>query len=358
VEEPTGTVSVEPIVHEVIAPHFGAAIGGPTDRRPETSTPFVNIPQWVSPQMRAFMRLLEDPAKTLPPFPAPDDVEAWEQTAARMEAQWIRKYAPYIKSVDPRIDEISLGGVTCYDIRPRNLPDDSKVLVYMHGGAYVIYRAGGSMLGRGVTAADKWKVRVVSIDFSLAPRRKFDAITDECVAAVSALVEQGIALKDIAFYGDSAGGSLAAAVILKMRDRGLGMPAALAMVSPWLDVTLDPDSLVSLQNQETSYVMQHVKVAGAAWADPKDQKNPYASPVYGDFTKGYVPTMIQGGLKEILLSGMVRMYEKLEDAEIPVKLDLWEAMPHNFPDRVPDAPESIRARKRMGAFLRGHLGLI
>ena len=135
------------------------------------------------------------------------------------------------------------------------------------------------------------------------------------------------------------------------------MPAALAMVSPWLDVTLDPDSLVSLQNQETSYVRQHVEAAGAAWADPQDQKNPYASPVYGDFTKGYVPTMIQGGLKEILLSGMVRMYEKLEDAEIPVKLDLWEAMPHNFPDRVPNAPESIRARKRMGAFLRRHLGL-
>ena len=77
------------------------------------------------------------------------------------------------------------------------------------------------MLGRGVTAADRWNVRVVSIDFSLAPRRNFDEITDECAAAVSALVEQGIPLKDIAFYGDSAGGSLAAAVILKMRDRGL-----------------------------------------------------------------------------------------------------------------------------------------
>jgi len=69
------------------------------------------------------------------------------------------------------------------------------------------------------------------------------------------------------------------------------MPAALAMVSPWLDVTLEADSLVSLQNQETGYVVQRVKAAGAAWADPKDQKNPYASPAYGDFTKGYVPTM-------------------------------------------------------------------
>jgi monoterpene epsilon-lactone hydrolase len=79
--------------------------------------------------------------------------------------------------------------------------------------------------------------------------------------------------------------------LARLRDRGLGMPAALAMVSPWLDVTLEADSLVSLQNQETGYVVQRVKAAGAAWADPKDQKNPYASPAYGDFTKGYVPTM-------------------------------------------------------------------
>jgi acetyl esterase/lipase len=350
-------VSIEPVVHEVVAPHFGAAIGGPTDRKPSGAKPFLNIPDWVSPEMRAFMRMLEDPAKTLPPFPAPDDIDAWEKYAARMEDQWIQKYAPYIEAVDPKIEEILLGGVTCFDIRRKDWIDDGKVLIYLHGGAYVMYRAGGSMLGRGVSAAEKWNLRVVSVEFSHAPRHKFDAITNECVAAISAIVDSGVPMKNIAFYGDSAGGSLAAAVILKMRDRGMGLPAALAMLSPWLDVTLDPDTLVSLQNQETSYVMQHVKAAGAAWADPKDQKNPYASPVYGDFSKGYPPTMIQGGLKEILLSGMVRMYEKLEDANIPVKLDLWEAMPHNFPDRVPDAPESTKARKRMGAFLRKHLAL-
>ena len=82
-------------------------------------------------------------------------------------------------------------------------------------------------------------------------------------------------------------------------------------------------------------MVQHIKAPAAAWADPKDQKNPYASPVYGDFTKGYIPTMIQGGLKEVLLSGMVRMYEKLEDAEILVKLDLWEAMRQLVPYALP-----------------------
>jgi epsilon-lactone hydrolase len=179
-------------------------------------------------------------------------------------AEWV---SPQM-SVDAAIEEISLGGVPCYDIRPKKLVDDSKVLVYMHGGAYGVYRAGGSMLGRGVTAADNWNVRVVSIDFSLAPRRKFDEITDECVAAVSALVGQGVPLTNIAFYGDSAGGSLTAAVVLKMRDRGLGMPAALAMVSPWLDVTLDPDSLMSLQNQETSYVSPRLSSQNSPIGEP------------------------------------------------------------------------------------------
>jgi acetyl esterase/lipase len=268
------------------------------------------------------MSLLEDPVKTLPAMPAPDDIAAWERYAEALEPQWIEKYAPHIKELDPKIEEISLGGVTCYDIRRKDWKDDGKVLIYLHGGGYVYYRIGGSMLGRAVAVVDLWNLRIVAVEFSHAPRCKFDAITDECVAAIRALVASGIPMKNIAMYGDSAGGSMAAAVTLKMRDQGMGLPAALAMMSPWLDVTLDPDTMVSMVNQEASYTVYfHMKNMAAAWADPKDQKNPYASPVYGDFTKGYCPTMIQGGLKEVLLSGMVRMYEKLEDAGIPVKLD-------------------------------------
>ncbi|MGN6732435.1 MAG: alpha/beta hydrolase fold domain-containing protein [Candidatus Binatia bacterium] len=91
--------------------------------------------------------------------------------------------------------------------------------------------------------------------------------------------------------------------------------------------------------------------------DRKDQKHPYASPVYGDFSKGFPPTLIQGGLKEVLLSGFVRMYQALDAAGVPVKLDLYEGIIHNFQDRIPDAPEAVLARGKIRAFVHQHLGL-
>jgi acetyl esterase/lipase len=162
----------------------------------------------------------------------------------------------------------------------------------------------------------------------------------------------------MAIYGDSSGGGLAAAVVLKMRDKRIGMPKAVVLVSPWLDVTNSGDTETTLHDADPNQLYEkHTKFAAAAFADLKDQKDPYASPVYGDFTKGFPPTLIQGGLKETLLSGFVRMYQGLDAAGVPVKLDLYEGMVHNFPDRIPDAPESILARRKMRAFLHQHLGL-
>ena len=90
-------------------------------------------------------------------------------------------------------------------------------------------------------------------------------------------------------------------------------------------------------------------------ADPEDQKNPYVSPVYADYSKGFPPTLIQVGTKEIFLSNAVRHYQALDDAGITVKLDLHEGMWHVFQAFAWDLPESWRARKKMRAFLEEHL---
>ncbi len=181
---------------------------------------------------------------------------------------------------------------------------------------------------------------------------------DEVITAVSTVLKDGQRLEDMAIYGDSSGGGLAAAVVLKMRDQGLGMPAAAVLVSPWLDVTPSGDTETTLHDADPNQLYEkHGKQAAAAFADPKDQKDPYASPVYGDYSKGFPPTLIQGGLKETLLSGFVRLYQALDVAGVPVKLDLYEGMIHNFQDRISDAPEAILARQKMRAFLQQHLGL-
>ena len=91
-----------------------------------------------------------------------------------------------------------------------------------------------------------------------------------------------------------------------------------------------------------------------SYADPADQKNSYVSPVYGDFTKGFPPTLIQGGTKEILLSNFVRLYQKMDLADVNVKLDLYEGMWHVFQSFY-DIPEAIIARKKTANFFNKHL---
>jgi acetyl esterase/lipase len=243
------------------------------------------------------------------------------------------------------------------EVRPADWRDDGKLAVYPHGGAHVMYSA-ASTLGRAVVFAHETALRVVSVDYTAAPLAKYDRMSDQVIAVISALVDDGLRLQDTAIYGDSSGGGLAAAVVLKMRDRGLGMPAAAVLVSPWVDVTPSGDTETTLHDADPNQLYEkHSRQAAAAFADPEDQKHPYASPVYGDYSKGFPPTLIQGGLKETLLSGFVPLYQALDVAGVPVKLDLYEGMVHNFQDRIPDAPESIAARKKIRAFLCQHLGL-
>src|SRR4029077_13412641 len=176
--------------------------------------------------------------------------------------------------------------------RPQDWKDNGKVLVYTHGGAHVMYSA-ASMLGRAVVAANETGLRVLSVDYTLAPKAKYDRMSDEVVSAIEELLKQGQRLENTAIYGDSSGGGLAAAVVLKMRDRGLGLPAAAVLVSAWLDVTPSGDTENTLCDADPNQLYElHSKYAAAAFADPKDQKDPYASPVYGDFSKGFPPTLI------------------------------------------------------------------
>jgi acetyl esterase/lipase len=323
----------------------------PTEQRP-----YVNIPDTISPQAQAFLQTIPDP-HLIPVFPDPTDLPGWKKLQAWAEADAKAKSEPLLKRYAHTATPATLGGVPVLDVRPEGWKDNGRVLVYTHGGAHVMYSA-ASTLGRAVVAAHSTGLRIVSVDYTLAPWAKYNQMSDEVVTAIQALLQQGQRLEELAIYGDSSGGGLAAAVVLKMRDRGLGMPKAAVLVSPWLDVTPSGDTETTLHDADPNALYERQgKYAAAAFTDPQDQKHPYASPVYGDFSRGFPPTLIQGGLKETLLSGFVRLYQALDAAGIQVKLDLYEAMIHNFQDRMPDAPEAILARGKMRTFLHQQLGM-
>ncbi len=320
-----------------------------------TETSYVYIPDTISEEAQAFLRMLPDPSLQ-PEAPAPDDIEAWKAAQQAREAFGLERQKPVVERLQPTVTKMKLGGVPVLEIKPRNWKDNGKVLVYTHGGAYTMFSA-KSTLGSAAPMADVTGLRVISVDYTLAPHAKWQQVTDQVVAVFKALRKQGYAMKDMAIYGDSAGGGLAAGTVLKMRDQGMGMPAAVVLWSPWSDITDTGDTYVTLKHAEPAYLYDRVlKPSANAYADPKDQKHPYVSPVYGDYTKGFPPTLIQGGTKEIFLSNFIRHYQALDTAGQTVKLDLYEGMSHVFQALIPDSPESKTALTKVDAFLDEHLG--
>jgi monoterpene epsilon-lactone hydrolase len=315
--------------------------------------PFAHVPDTVSPAARDYLQALTDPA-ALAAWPAPDDFAGWKRAWQEAENASEPKVQATMKRFEPSVEKRQIGSVPVLDIKPKGWKANGKVLMHLHGGAYTFHSA-HSRLPSSVPAADATGLRVISIDYTLAPSGKWQKVTDEVLAVFAGLQKEGHKLKDIAIYGESAGGALAAGSVLKMRDQGQGMPAAVVLWSPWADITNRGDSAITLKDFEPTYLYdKHLRRAADAYVDPQDQKHPYVSPVYGDYAKGFPPTLIQGGTKEIFLSHFVRQYRAIDDAGGTAVLDLYEGMPHVFQMRpeLADARETRTALSKMAAFLR------
>ncbi len=312
------------------------------------------VPTTISPEWQAALRTWTGP--TTETFPASDDVEGW-QALQREDARAVGRAAEatlarYRATATPR----ELGGVPVLEVTPDGWQENGRVLVYTHGGAYT-FNSARSTLSSSVPVANATGLRVIAIDYTLAPLSRWDQTTDQVVAVFQALRSEGYAWHDIALYGDSAGGSLAAGSVLKLRDRGLGMPAAIFLWSPWSDVTDAGDTYATLAHADPLLVYRgQLERSAAAYADPADQQHPYVSPVNADFNQGFPPTLIQAGTKEIFLSNAVRLYRALDLAGVPVTLDLYEGMPHVFQGILPDSTESRTAFAKAKRFLDQHLG--
>ncbi len=313
-----------------------------------------NVPSTVSEGWQHYIDSRTDPALH-PQSPDPSDKAAWKKEYDEWEAKRRPAAAEFAKNIGATVSEMELGGVRVLEIKPKNWHDNGKVVVYTHGGGYTKLSA-DSTLPNSALLADATGLRVFSVDYTLAPEYKWNQITDQVIAVFQALQQQGVPLKNIAIFGDSAGGGLAAGTVLKMRDKGLGMPAAVVLWSPWADITETGDTYFTLKNAEPSYTYEkELKFQADAYADSADQKNPYVSPVYGDYSKGFPPTIIQGGTKEIFLSNFIRLYQAIDSAAQIAKLDIYEGMPHVFQGKLPDSPESKTALRKVNDFFGQHL---
>ncbi len=246
---------------------------------------------------------------------------------------------------------IDAGGVPA-DIVTRAASLAGRWLLYLHGGGY---RIGSAAAYRQLTwrIADATCARVLIIDYRLAPEHPFPAAIDDAHAAYRWLLEQDA--KEIVVMGDSAGGGLALALLMKLRDEGFRLPDAAVAMSPWTDLALTGVSLTENAAADPMLNADDLPQAAADYLAGTDPHHPYASPLYGN-PSGLPPVLILVGSDEILRDDAVRMAEKLRAANPRSELQVWPQMPHVWQAYTPVLPEARYAVADIGDFVRRVLG--
>nr|WP_233151242.1 alpha/beta hydrolase [Sphingomonas sp. BT553] len=251
------------------------------------------------------------------------------------------------------VQEAVVGGVPVLRIRPPGYTPRNRTLIYAHGGGYVLFSARTSLTVPALMAVASGD-EVISVDYTLAPRGNWRTATDQVIAAYKGVLGTRKP-KQIGMLGDSAGGGLVAGAVLKMRDQNVPLPGALYLLSPWADITDTGDTYTTLAAADPSLDAKSLKWGADAYAALADQRNPYVSPVYGDYTKAFPPTLIQGGTREIFVSNFVRQYQAIRSGGHEAALDLYEGMPHVFQALIPNTPETASSIKCAAAFFDTYL---
>jgi len=263
------------------------------------------------------------------------------------------------KSAIPAADNVAVtaanvGGVPGFWCRPANALPGASIL-FLHGGGYLLGSAQAFTNFAGQMAARAGADTFVA-DYRLAPEHPFPAAFDDAVAAYEGLVEQGSGR--IAVVGDSAGGGLALAVVARLADAGRGVthrPAAAAVMSPWVDMTLRADSYVTRAEADPVFTRAVLQEIADTYLGGEDPTNPMASPLLGAL-EGLPPIRIDIGDDEVLLDDAVRYATRAAAAGVPASVHVWKGMPHVFQTGIGRFIAAEKSMNAIGAFLREHLG--
>jgi len=260
-------------------------------------------------------------------YPALDDADGWRRLIDARNKGSAEMSAPFAARLRADVASRPMAGVPVYEARPQGerLLDDRHVVFDIHGGALLF--GGGEGNVRFSTAAIALRTGRVTygLDYRVPPDHPYPAALDDCLAVYRALLTDHPPERLIV-SGTSAGGNLAAALLLRARDEGLPMPAAALLLTPELDLTESGDSFNTLMGLDV-VLQSRLTECNRLYAGEADLAHPYLSPLFGDVA-GFPPTLLQAGTRDIFLSNAVIMHRKLRRAGVRAELHVWEAMPH------------------------------
>ena len=246
-------------------------------------------------------------------------------------------------------ERIELGGVPAVRFAGEGA-DESRAVYFLHGGGYVL---GGILTHRAITSriALAAGCPVYALDYRLAPEHVFPAAVDDAVAGYRALVGRGLAPDRIAVSGDSAGGGLALACLLALRDAGDALPACAIPISPWTDLTGATGWATADDAADPVLTADMLRRMARDYMAGQDARTALASPMFAE-PDGLPPLLIQVGTAEILLTDSTLFAEKARNAGVDVTLEIETGAPHVWHHFVPLADEAGAAIGRIGAFVR------
>jgi acetyl esterase/lipase len=253
---------------------------------------------------------------------------------------------------DVRTGEVVFGGVPCVEVAVGERTD-AGTLLYFHGGAYAVGSAADSV---GLVSDIARRVGAVaySVDYRLAPEHPYPAAVDDALAAYRALVVAGVDPDTTVVVGESAGGGLAMALLLRIRDAGLPMPTGAAVLSPWADLSMSASSLAAKAQADPALTAEALALRARSYLAGVNPAAAYASPALAGL-RGLPPLLVQAGSAEILLDDAVRLAARAAADDVAVTLEVVPGAPHVFQGFADALDEGAAALDHVGDFLRARL---
>ena len=304
-------------------------------------------PAKLSPEAEAFIR--DNLTKLDPPRDAGSLERLRKETRDAYRADCERQRDRYAASAD----DAEIGGVEVQQVRPKSLADDRSAVLYLFGGGFVL---GSPFEDLRITAplAHHLGRPIFAPHYRLAPEHPFPAALDDALAVYRVLLERFGAGR-LAIAGESAGGNLALALLLRARMEGLSLPAAAALLSPAADLNEGGDSLAANAERDPTLTPEAVRSCTDHYTAGHSPRDPLVSPLYGDFDAGFPPTLITTGTRDLFLSQAVRLSRVLRQAGAECRLHVWDGLWHVF-EFYPEIPEARQSIEEIAAFLKGYLG--
>ncbi|MDI6539632.1 alpha/beta hydrolase [Pantoea ananatis] len=291
------------------------------------------------------------PRNSLIVMPPPEDFKAWKQIQSQAEAWYASVNNIKMATVRSSSEIKQIGNATLHVATPETTLFKDGVLIDLHGGA-LIFGGGNACRDSTLLQAHQHGILSYGIDYRMPPEYPYPAALDDCMEVYRYILEKHTA-KNVVICGRSAGGNLASAMLIRAHEEGLQKPAALILLSPQVDLT------------ESGDTFQHNRLADVVLPDSLMSSNllyaagvplthPYLSPLLGDLSKGFPPTFLQSGTRDLFLSNTVRMHRELRRSKVHAELHVFEAMPHGG---FGGAPEDFELNEEINRFILTQLNL-